>query len=50
MQVTAVPDVAGWMKFASDFQSRWPFPRCVGSIGGKHVVLQGPKQFWVTAF
>ena len=43
MQVMAVPDVAGWIKIASDFQSRWQFPRCVGSIDGKHVVMQAPK-------
>ena len=39
----AVPDVAGWMKIATDFQSRWQFPRCVESIDGKHVVMQAPN-------
>ena len=39
----AVPDVAGWTKIATDFQSRWQFPHCVGSIDGKHVVMQAPN-------
>ena len=39
----AVPDVAGWMKIATNFQSRWQFSRCLGSIDGKHVVVQAPN-------
>ena len=42
-QVMAVPDVAGSMKIATNFQSRWQFPHCVESIDGKYVVMQAPN-------
>ena len=37
MQVMVVPDIACWMKIATDF------PCCIGSIDGKYVVMQAPN-------
>jgi len=31
-----------WAKSASDYQERWNFPNAVGSIDGKHCVIQSP--------
>ncbi|XP_050501502.1 uncharacterized protein LOC114342461 [Diabrotica virgifera virgifera] len=34
---------AQWQKLANDYNTRWNFPMCVGSMDGKHVVMQSPK-------
>ena len=34
---------AEWVKEGKKFQRRWNFPRCVGSIDGKHIRIQCPK-------
>lgn len=34
---------ADWVKVAQGFQDTWHFPNCIGSIDGKHVVMQKPK-------
>lgn len=31
-----------WKKLANWFELRWNFPHCIGSIDGKHVVIQCP--------
>ncbi|XP_045510774.1 protein ALP1-like [Colias croceus] len=31
-----------WQQIASQFQERWQFPHCLGSIDGKHVRMQSP--------
>ena len=41
-EVMAVPDQAGWAKIAADFQDRWQFSHCIGSINGKRVIIQAP--------
>ena len=37
------PDCKGWLKIAEDFEALWQFPNCIGSIDGKHITLQAPK-------
>ena len=34
---------AEWETIASDFESKWQFPNCIGAIDGKHVALRAPK-------
>jgi len=31
-----------WKKIAHDFEIKWNFPHCIGSINGKHVIIQSP--------
>lgn len=37
-----IPSVADWEDSARDFWSLWQYPNCVGSIDGKHCVLDCP--------
>jgi len=39
-----VPDKEGWKKIAEEFQTKWNFPFCCGSIDGKHVRIRCPGQ------
>jgi len=32
-----------WMKIASEFEKKWNFSHCVGSMDGKHIQIQTPK-------
>jgi len=32
-----------WLAVAKQYQALWNFPHAVGAIGGKHVVLQCPR-------
>lgn len=31
-----------WIKIAEEYESQWNFPHCLGSMDGKHVVIQAP--------
>lgn len=37
-----VPTLEKWMLLAQEFESKWHFPNCLGSIDGKHVWIVKP--------
>ncbi|KAJ8414992.1 hypothetical protein AAFF_G00025150 [Aldrovandia affinis] len=39
-----VPKKEDWMTIAEEFRQHWNFPNCLGSIDGKHVVIQAPSK------
>ncbi|CAH1963993.1 unnamed protein product [Acanthoscelides obtectus] len=41
IQVPTVPN--GWKKIANYCNNLWNFPMCLGSMDGKHIVIQSPK-------
>lgn len=34
---------AEWLKIADEYNTKWNFPNCLGSIDGKHVAIKRPK-------
>lgn len=38
-----VPAKTKWNEIAAKFWERWPFPKCIGAMSGKHVTIQAPK-------
>ncbi|CAH2005050.1 unnamed protein product [Acanthoscelides obtectus] len=41
IQVPTVPN--GWKKIANYYNNLWNFPMCLGSMDGKHIIIQSPK-------
>ena len=39
----SVPTKQDWRDIAEGFSQRWNFPNCLGSVDGKHVVIQAPS-------
>ena len=37
-----VPLEDKWKSIADEFSDRWNFPNCIGTIDGKHVMIQCP--------
>jgi hypothetical protein len=31
-----------WLNISKQFETTWNYPNCIGSMDGKHVVLQSP--------
>lgn len=31
-----------WYKISAEFDDNWNFPKCIGAIDGKHIIVQGP--------
>lgn len=44
------PNEQEWLKIAKGFERVWHMPNCVGSIDGKHVNIQAPKNSGSTFF
>lgn len=38
-----VLETSDWELVAANFEQRWNFPHCLGSIDGKHIVLETPR-------
>lgn len=36
------PDEAMWIRIEEEFHMRWNFPNCIGSMDGKHILLDKP--------
>lgn len=41
-EVMPVPTSAKWKEISNEFWNCWNFPNCIGSLDGKHVVIQAP--------
>nr|XP_023016277.1 protein ANTAGONIST OF LIKE HETEROCHROMATIN PROTEIN 1-like [Leptinotarsa decemlineata] len=37
-----MPDEKSWNVYELEFRERWQFPKCVGAIDGKHVIIKAP--------
>ena len=33
-----------WIQISNEFEKQWHFPNCIGTIDGKHVVMQAPAR------
>ena len=38
-----LPDEHKWKNIADEFEELWQFPHCLGSLDGKHIMIQAPK-------
>ena len=39
-----------WLDIATEFDSKWNFPHCLGAIDGKHIIIQAPLRSGSTFF
>jgi hypothetical protein len=39
------PAKQDWLLIASEFETRWNFPNCVGAVDGKHVGIKSPANY-----
>ena len=37
-----VPSIEDFIKISQDFETKWDFPHCIGSIDGRHVLIKKP--------
>uniref|UniRef100_A0A3B3SD89 DDE Tnp4 domain-containing protein n=1 Tax=Paramormyrops kingsleyae TaxID=1676925 RepID=A0A3B3SD89_9TELE len=42
-EFVAYPDQTKWQSIKGDFLSLWNYPNCLGSIDGKHIRVQAPR-------
>ncbi len=33
-----------WLQIATEFNSKWNYPCCLGAIDGKHIAIQQPAE------
>ena len=33
-----------WLEISAKFEERWQFPKCIGALDGKHIVMQPPPE------
>ena len=41
--VMPLPDERKWKHITKEFEELWQFPHCLGSLDGKHIMIQAPK-------
>ena len=39
-----------WLDIATEFDSKWNFPHCLGAIDGKYIIIQAPLRSGSTFF
>ena len=39
----STPTAEFWKQVTAEYESHWQFPNCVGSIDGKHILMQVPS-------
>ncbi len=42
-EVLQVPSTEKWISISEAFETQWNFPKCLGSIDGKHIAIKSPK-------
>ncbi|KAJ8931101.1 hypothetical protein NQ314_016037 [Rhamnusium bicolor] len=45
-----MPDEQSWKTYENEFGARWQFPKCVGVIDGKHVIIKSPSNSGTSYF
>lgn len=43
-EVMPLPTENKWREIADEFWNCWNFPNCIGSLDGKHIVIQAPPR------